>query len=484
MLNITSSRFSASPALYYKNKIYSYADLCMIAHRIALNLQDRNIKKVAILSAKNDLVILAIIACTIAGIIFIPLNLKMPIAYNISLCKSLNVCCILYTEWFATYSILQSITQLIPIHSLLFKRNKRLCKFMNTQSDSIVTVFFTTGSTGTPKAVPLSNQNILCYVGNMVSRYPFSDKDRFIQLTEITFDPILHDLFVCWSVGACLYLFSAPSLAGIVQYIQEHRITVLTSIPSTAAIIYQIVLKDSHVLSSLRWSIFGGENLTYEFCQQWHRIAPHSYILNCYGPSEATVAVITYQLNPNYQKQWLKSGPCPIGKPFSDINTCLTHPNNSLNSTINFGECWLSGPQLSQSHLHNGAIWYRTGDLLEVNDGEFYFIGRADSQIKIRGYRVNLLEVELLLRQAAKSLAVAVIAIKSKQTRTTNSQYRLIAYISESSTPIDQIKKKIKAIAPYYMIPNEIYELIELPRKANGKIDYLKLKNNYCDKHL
>lgn len=480
-------------ALFYRGKFYSYERIWKDAYKVASGLLSYDVHKIAIFSERNYDAIIAILACLITGKIFIPLNTNNPNASNKKLCELVRPDCILYSDVTHLQKGFARSYRGFDIAMLMQDKVDMVedC-FKAVVNNDIATILFTSGSTGIPKPIPISHKNILTYVSNITSRFSFNKNDNFLQITEINFDPMLHDLFVCWAVGGCIYLFPDQFIAGLGRFLNKYNISVWTSVPSTARLMLKVGNVNDGALTSLKWTIFGGENLPYELCQLWHSIAPNSNIINTYGPTEATVGVTSHLLDVDCYDLWLQEGNCPIGRTYDRVDIILMDLDKIVCDVGQIGECWIGGDQVVSGYYQqqeitkqrfirwHGKYWYKTGDLMKIGeDGDLIFVGRSDSQIKNRGYRVELQEVENILRQSAKTLSSAVIYVPEKTYDGKCIEPSLVAFVDNNSVTNEEIFKRCHTLAPHYMIPDKIFRIEELPCNVNGKVDYMALKERY-----
>jgi len=366
-------------------------------------------------------------------------------------------------------------------------------------------LMFTSGSTGVPKGVSISHNNVLSYLKTIRRHFRFNNSDRFIQLFDFTFDLSVHDMFVCWMSGACLYCVPTEQVFLPQKFVQDHQISVWFSVPSVVSLMKKFRALKSGQFPSIRISLFCGEELTGEVVKCWHEAAPNAEIHNLYGPTETTIAIAMAKVDPeNLAKQ------IPIGAIFDDNDFRIV--DDALSPVIagQKGELLLSGPQLSAGYHNNFAEnekrfvqarfegsnherWYRTGDLASESafvkdiDGtdigssserQIFYHGRLDRQIKIRGYRVELQEVESVIRDVAKTAFVAVIARYDQGTMEVS---ELVAYVCHAATSMEAIKHYCQIHLPSYMCPTKYFELDEIPLNANGKTDHRKLTEGYFD---
>src|SRR5437763_2256047 len=267
-------------------------------------------------------------------------------------------------------------------------------------------LLFTSGSTGMPKGVPISQGNVRSYVDYICQRYQVNEHDRFSQQFDLTFDLSAHDMFMCWERGAALYCVPEKSVMAPAKFIRDHQLTMWFSVPSVAGLLSKMRLLPPGCFPSLRCSLFCGEPLPAAYAQSWQEAAPNSIIENLYGPTEATIAIAHYRWESPESFRECVNGLVPIGQIFQGQQFRVTDPQGKSASFGDGGELCLAGSQVATGYWNNsdktrqhfvrlpGAddhLWYRTGDLVKQDEkGNLCFLGRIDHQVKIRGFRVEL----------------------------------------------------------------------------------------------
>jgi amino acid adenylation domain-containing protein len=348
---------------------------------------------------------------------------------------------------------------------------------------SLAYLLFTSGTTGSPKGIGISHSSVLAYVAAVGAQYDIGPEDRCSQNFELTFDLSVHDLFVCWSRGACLYVPSERAVMAPAAFVRQHELTCWFSTPSTAAVMKGLRLLQPGAFPSLRLSLFCGEALTWEIAEAWRAAAPNSVIENLYGPTEATIAFTSYRYDSTHAFD--EAGTVvPIGRPFARNRVAIVGERGEPLYGDAIGELVLAGPQLAEGYwndaertreafvslaeLDSPGPWYRTGDLASWSaDGDLIYRGRRDDQIKIRGHRVELQEVEAAARRACGGGSAVALGWP----RTASGADGIILFVSEDSAPDDVIRDSLRISLPAYMLPNEIHRVENIPLNASGKTD-------------
>jgi amino acid adenylation domain-containing protein len=342
-------------------------------------------------------------------------------------------------------------------------------------------LLFTSGSTGTPKGVLVTQANLGAFVDAASSRYSFSEDDRFSQTFNLTFDLSAFDMFAGWDAGACVCCPTEKSLLNPAEFIRRSRLSVWFSVPSVALFMRRLGVLKPASFETLRWSLFCGEALSADVARDWAEAAPNSTVENLYGPTEATIACTAYRWVPATSPSESELGIVPIGRPFGETSTLVV--DNELGEVRPgaVGELLLSGPQVVDGYWEDeettstafvsvdGATYYRTGDRVRRprGDGPLLFKGRLDNQVKVLGHRVELGEIEAVLRQETGIDSVAALGWP----RSPAGASGIVAFVADLDVDASALKHRLGTRLPSYMVPREIRLLPELPLNANGKCD-------------
>ncbi len=353
--------------------------------------------------------------------------------------------------------------------------------------DSIAYLLFTSGTTGTPKGIGIRQENVLAYLSAIIERYDVGPEDRFSQNFELTFDLSVHDMFVCWSRGACLCVPSQRATMAPARFIRDRELTFWFSTPSSAALMSKLHMLRAGAFPTLSWSLFCGEPLPAQLADAWQGAAPHSTLENLYGPTEATIACTAYT-QAGAAATEAENGLVPIGRPFGTTRVAVIDEEGRPVAAGAKGELVLGGGQLAPGYwrdpertskafvtlpsLEPEGPWYRTGDLARFNaKGDLLYHGRMDDQIKIAGHRVELQEVEAVAREIGGSEWVVAVGWP----RTASGADGIILFITETRVSDAEIRQHLTQRLPEYMIPGEIHRLESMPLNPSGKVDRKQL---------
>jgi len=345
-------------------------------------------------------------------------------------------------------------------------------------------IIYTSGSTGRPKGAMVSHRNAVHSTGARFAGYR-EQVTCYLLLSSFAFDSSVAGLFWTLGQGGCLCLPSDDAVkdpAALVELIALHRVSHLLALPS----FYALLLNQAGAeLQSLKTAIVAGEACSTEVVKQHYALLPGVRLYNEYGPTEATVWSSVYWASPDDLDR-----PLSIGRPINNARLYILDRSGNPVPIGVPGELHIGGegivrgywrrPELSAEKfipdpfMSNGGRLYKTGDLAQYRpDGNVEFLGRIDHQVKIRGFRIELGEIEAKLLEMPEIDKAAVIAREDRP-----GDKRLIAYlvaVKEPAVNLDQVKARLKAALPDYMVPAAFVLLDSLPLGANGKLDYKRL---------
>jgi amino acid adenylation domain-containing protein len=355
--------------------------------------------------------------------------------------------------------------------------------------EAIAYLLFTSGSTGVPKGVMVAHRNATAFIDIVAERYAIDEHDRFSQTFDTTFDLSVFDLFVAWERGACVCCPSQAQKLLPAKYIQQSEISVWFSVPSTGVLMNRLRMLKPGQYPSLRWSLFCGEALPSEIVEAWAAAAPESTVENLYGPTELTIACTQYRWDPEHSREHCELGLVPIGEPYPGMQVLVVDENLRPVAPGGTGELLMTGPQLTPGYWCDAdktaaafiqppdqhETFYRTGDRVRRADGDtpMVYLGRMDNQIKIQGYRVELGEIEAVIREEAG----VDVAIAIGWPETPAGADGIVVFVSDPDCDLGSVHQQAKARLPNYMAPREIRSIDDFPLNANGKVDRNALRD-------
>lgn len=454
LFNRSVQRWAERPALHLGGRSITYAELDAWSNAIARRLMDLGMagQRVAFVATKQPSSYAGLLGILKCGCSYVPLPPDGPQARWSSMLQQADVRCVLGDlagEGLCSVPLEEGTGE--AVHAPVDPAAEAY-------------VLFTSGSTGGPKGVSVSRGNVAAYLQHMLSTHELHEHDRFSQFFALTFDLSVHDLFLCWSVGACSCVPAAEDHLRAVSFARDERITVWFSVPSLAVLMRRTRALSKGSLPDLRLVFFCGEALTWPVIDAFAQAAPKAQLFNLYGPTEATVAITSY--------------PVPKGGPQAEGNVPLGRPFTGSEVRLEGEELLLSGPQLAAGYVDDpaatarafttdgsGKRWYRTGDRVRMDaDGTLHFLGRLDDQVKIMGHRVEPAEVDAVLAPLVVGATVVTIPHRSAEA------VRLFTFI-DAPADVAGLMNELRRSLPVYMLPEKIISVERMPVTRHGKLD-------------
>ena len=354
---------------------------------------------------------------------------------------------------------------------------------VDSYSQTPAYVNFTSGTTGIPKGVVVSHRAVIDFISVFVRTFDITDKDVIGNQAPFDFDVSVKDIYSCAISGATLVLIPREYFVKpkeIADYLDETKVTTL--IWAVSAMCFMTTLKVFRYKkpSAINKIMFSGEVMPYNHLKKWMEQYPDAMYVNLYGPTEITCNC-TYHILDN--KRDYSEG-IPIGRPFVNEKVILLDEDDKeVRAPGKQGEICVSGVTLASGYLNDpGAtsavfvqnpcndryleLIYKTGDFGYYDEnGELYYAGRRDNQIKLFGHRIEIGEIEHIIGGISGIDRVCVLFLENKL------HLFYCGMIDES-----EIREKISGLMSDYMRPNTIRKIDEMPVNKNGKIDRNKLK--------
>ena len=496
-----TARNPEHPAVRHGNRTHSYSDLFNQAAAIASNLRKVGVGRgdvVAVTGRRCYGMICAIVGVLLSGGILLTLDRRLPLArrkqmLDISQAKGEITVAAREDSPGNDSDLTASFRARVEADSgHIIDGESRGKDFANPSGDDPAYLFFTSGSTGVPKAVLGTHKGLAHFLDWQREEIQAVPGDRIAQLTGLSFDVVLRDIFLPLTSGATLCIPGDAedlSSGNILSWLASERITLLHSVPSLA----QAWLADHSpdtASSSLRAVFFAGEPLTDTLVYQWRRAFPEcTRVINLYGPTETTLAKCFYEV-----PEKPPPGVQPIGRPLPDTQILVLNWEGVRCGLGEKGQIAIRTPFRTQGYLRDPVLTqekfrrnpesediddliYYTGDYGRYDlDGTIAIYGRVDRQIKVRGMRVELDEIESLLSGHAsiQQCAVLPFEIKGSASSETVLELGIVAYVYPANRQPQlrgNLRKFLAAQLPDYMVPSIFVVLDEIPLTPNGKID-------------
>ena len=511
----SAEAYADCPAIQIKEATQTYAELRTQALRIAATLQRApdKVVRTGVYGHRSFAALSGVLAGLLCGGPYVPLNPSFPMERNLAMTKraglrklvvesdSVEAALAMLSDLSdPLYVVVPDLDELpeLPdsVSQHIFVPGSALAaetefEPVDTDPEQLAYLLFTSGSTGQPKGVMVKQSNVNHFVDCMVDRYGITNKDRFSQTFDLTFDLSAFDMFVAWQAGACLCVPTQGEKMLPAKYIQSQNISIWFSVPSTAIMMKKLRMLKEGAFPSIRYSLFCGEALPLEVTEAFQQAAPNSVVENLYGPTELTIACTLYRYDSKSTAKEAKQGVVPIGHPYPEMEAIVVDEELMPVLEGEAGELLMTGPQLTLGYLEGeektkkafvippgeSRTFYRTGDRVvrDHPDGPLLYVGRVDNQIKVQGYRVELGEIEAKIRAAAG----ADVAIAAGYPVGPQGAESVIAFVSQSDKDESDVRAELANSLPSYMQPRELIPVAEFPLNANGKVDRKALMTQY-----
>jgi D-alanine--poly(phosphoribitol) ligase subunit 1 len=488
------------PALRYSEQQYSYAELSKWVDSLAVLLLSNGLHcgdVIAIGNNKRPLSYALMLAALRLGVAYVNIDVASPLARNSRILEVSGATLLFYDDPkyaqglqdLARNNNCQAIALELDALPEVSQVDREAQQRLTQQVDgsSIAYVMFTSGSTGIPKGVAVTHQNVLHFIDWGQQYFGISDQDNFANLSPMYFDNSVFDFYVGLFTGASLSpvyreLMSSPY--ELVTYVGKMQCSIWFSVPSLLIYLMTMKAMTPKALPMLRRIVFGGEGYPKaELKKLYDLFSEQASLVNVYGPTECTCICSAYDLN-NDDFQEMDGLP-PLGHLNPNFDYRIL---DDQEQDTDSGELCLIGPNVAAGYfndLERSAAsfftlseprrfmkrMYRTGDLVREAQGILHFVGRKDNQVKHMGYRIELEEIEHALVKLPQINQAAVIYQR------TNAAYgKLIGFVA-SSADVDEkdLLAELANLLPEYMVPSRIVIKAELPKNPNGKVDRQQL---------
>jgi D-alanine--poly(phosphoribitol) ligase subunit 1 len=475
-----------SDAFIIEGRSYTYLQLVESAGSIQSALFHCNTatKSIGVIANQDFETYSILIAALLSGITYVPIEPTHPDERNNQIIRLSKINAIFCSDPSSLSPEFHSIIKDKLI--LTDKKAKSTTELKVEQTDNPAYILFTSGSTGLPKGVPISTQNLNAFIENVDNmNLDINEKSRFLQVFELTFDLSVFSYLVPLLYGSSVYILPKTPFKQMaaIQLIEEYNLTHVLTVPSFVSHIKPFFAKIK--LTSVKNWLFCGEALKADLVSGWQKCIPNTSIHNVYGPTEATIFCTSYKCDVNNIKEY--HGIVSIGKPFKDVLFGLFNGNTAVNETDTNAELCISGSQLTSGYFDDAEknktaffidhenLFYRSGDLCRIDsEGDYFFSGRNDTQVKINGYRVEISEIEFHAAQfPGITEAVVIVSTNVKN----NQQVLNLVYASKDELINNEIVEFLSKKIPDYMLPGNIYFVKSIPYNLNGKIDKRELAN-------
>ncbi|GIM97030.1 amino acid adenylation domain-containing protein [Paractinoplanes toevensis] len=463
------ARTPDAPAVINNDDLLSYADLSVAADRVAVALRDLGVdrgKVVGVLLDRGPELPVAELGVLKAGGAWLPLDPQQPPARWAAQLADAGAIAVVTTSALAGdlpprvkqwHLDTAPQTDVEPVHT-------------RVSPDDLAYIIYTSGSTGKPKGVMISHRAAAGFVQNARELFGLKPGDRLLQFANPAFDVSVFDIFAALGSGAAVVTAPRETLLDPDRLQQLMQGVTVADLPPAV-----LRLLDPEPLTELRALFVGLEAFPAELVNRW--VSPSREFHNGYGPTEATVACVDYRCPTDGVRQ----SP-PIGRAMTNHRVYVLDERLQPVPVGVAGELFIGGDGLARGYANRPGLtaerflpdpftderMYRTGDVVRWrSDGNLEFLGRRDRQVKIRGLRIELAEVEHALA-AVDGVRQAVVTVDQPGTP----KAALVGYVVG---PVAGVREALMRRLPLHMVPTHLIELDALPLTGNGKLDHAKL---------
>ncbi|HEV2735420.1 MAG TPA: amino acid adenylation domain-containing protein [Longimicrobiaceae bacterium] len=480
-----------APALYFGGETVTYAELDARAERIADRLRALGVgseTRVGIAVERGPGLVAAALAVLKAGGAYVPLDPAYP-SDRLAFILADAAATVVVTEERLSAGLPEFAGEVVlldapehdgPERGGAVRRPPARALPPPAAPDNAAYVIYTSGSTGRPKGVVVSRASLAAFV-DAAAVYGIGPDDTVLSQGSFSFDIWVLEVYVPLCTGAAVrqirreQLLEADALIGEL----EKGVTVLSTVPSLARMLGARLRDTGRTLPGLRHAFSCAEAVPPDLLREMREVFPAAELLIAYGPTEFTVLGSTLRVGETFP------GHVSIGMAMPGVALHVCDPGGGLLPPGVPGELYLGGAQVARGYLGRpgltaaqfvpdpfggapGARLYRTGDLVRRRgDGELEFLGRIDHQVKVRGFRVELGEIEsVLARHPAVRGAVALVREDRPGDR------RIVAYLeADPGFPVEEARELARGALPEYMIPTALVVLDAFPLTSGGKVD-------------
>jgi non-ribosomal peptide synthetase-like protein len=477
-----ADRWPTAVALECHGAVLTYAQLEARANRLANHLLGHGLPiggRVGLLLERSEALYAALLAVPKAGATFVPIDPAVPPDRFAFIAEDARLDTVLTTSEFT-----DTFDGLAVPHIDLDRVASQVAAAppgrptVPLDGDPLCYIIYTSGSTGRPKGVEVPHSCVCSLLGVVPELYGVTHSDRVYQGMTISFDFSIEEIWPTWAVGATLVAGPidgrnvGPPLA---DFLEDAAITMLYCVPTVLATL-------DRTLPSIRTVNVGGEACPAELVERWGGSGRR--MLNTYGPTETTVTCTMAELSPGR--------PVTIGRPLRGTTIVMLDEHLGPVPLGEVGEICVGGPGVARGYVNRDDLTaerfidapqdlapgrlYRTGDFGRLlANGEIEYLGRSDSEVKVRGHRVDLQEIESLL-QAEKHVTAAVVTLLDTAAGGELAGYLLLA---EQAPAFGELARRLHATLrrrlPPYMVPAYLEEVASIPMLASGKADRTSL---------
>ncbi|KAI3324424.1 amino acid adenylation domain-containing protein [Xylariaceae sp. AK1471] len=493
MVERSASRFSSAAALCFATSIdipvvsslsLSYHDLNSKANQIARHLQQCDIVSgdiIAIVMNKSPLLYCSILGILKTGCAYLPILPSTPAKRVRVILKQAEPCLCIVDTVSSSLMVGRESSNIINIETASLSSYSDSNLSIRSEPSDLAYVIYTSGTTGTPKGVAVTSKNILSNISVLSNIYPHGPSSRMLQACSQAFDVSVFEIFFAWANGMCLCAATNDTLfEDFERAVRALEITHLSLTVTVASLLHP------ENVPNVNFLVTSGEPMTDEVLDKWSR-----RLYQGYGPSETTNICTVRKVSKGDSSQFL-------GWSFENTSTFVLYPKSPHLVPVGcVGELCFGGEQVASGYLKLPEVTaasfidhpsygrlYRSGDLGRMlPDGSLLIHGRIDTQVKLRGLRIELLEVQASalttgITRICRSILVTHESMKSQQLALfyvpfdhRASNFELLPFTDNAKEQVRTLWHRLGTCLPDYMVPTFIFPIAALPLTPSGKVD-------------
>ncbi|MGH9734687.1 MAG: amino acid adenylation domain-containing protein, partial [Candidatus Acidiferrales bacterium] len=480
LIDEQAARSPANRAVTVGDQSVDYSQLVDRANQLANYLVKLGVKPgnfVGVATERTADTIVALLAAWKAGAAYVPLDPAYPrerLAYIID--QTTMAALLTHASLLEQLPVTDATLVCMDKDQVLIERERTSAPQLSSDADSLAYVIFTSGSTGKPKGVEVSHKNVVNLLWSMRKEPRFGETDRLLAVTTLSFDIAALEVFLPLVCGGSVILADRETAAHgglLYKAIEQFRPTVMQGTPAT----WRLLLEAGWSGTAGMKILCGGEALSRDLAD---RLVACGEVWNMYGPTETTIWSATCSVEK-------RNGPVPFGGPIANTQLYVLDGKGNPAPIGVPGELYISGAGVARGYFERPELtaerfvpdpfacvanqrMFKTGDLVRYRtDGRLDFLGRLDTQVKVRGFRIELEEIEAAL-SAHAAVRQCVVAARAGEPGVN----RLIAYLVGSNTQKPSsadLREWVARSLPAYMVPSIFVFVDELPKTPNGKVD-------------
>ncbi|RBW63467.1 hypothetical protein DS884_00045 [Tenacibaculum sp. E3R01] len=474
-------------ALIFGEKTMTYNEVNQKSNKIARMLRSKGIGRndaIGVLMEKNLEVVISMLGILKAGGAYVPIDVTYPQERIDYIVENSQLKWTLASEEYYRLVDKTDVEIINVLDSKLILDSSNLPK-MNHPED-LCYIIYTSGTTGKPKGVMVEHKNVVRLLFNKEFQYDFNNKDVWTMFHSHCFDVSVWEMYGALLYGGKLIIVSqsdARDPSKYLEILQKHKVTILNQTPTAFYSLNNTCEKKQVLLPDVRYVVFAGEALTPSKLSKWRERQPKAKLINMYGITEVTVHMTYKEIG----DQEIQDSIGNIGKALPTGAIYLLDKNMKQVPVGVIGEIYVGGHGVTRGYMNNkeltdsrfiknpfkeGDRLYKSGDLaILLSNGELEYKGRIDRQVQLKGFRVELKEIESHLVQHELIKDVVVNMAKSEK----DEPYLCAYYIGQQELQVTELRAYLETRVPHYMIPSYYVKIEEIPFTSNNKIDFSKL---------